>query len=106
MSTSPAALLPPPTTADDEVRARLDEFGVAVVPDMLTGAEVAAVRRRLVEQLAGERAAGLGPRPAHSDGSGAVHYTVGVVSKGQVSRGLSVPPAAAACRPHGPGAGP
>jgi ectoine hydroxylase-related dioxygenase (phytanoyl-CoA dioxygenase family) len=100
MSTSPAALLPPPTTDDDEVRAHLDEFGVAVVADMLNAAEVAAVRQRLVEQLAGERAAGLGPRQAHSDGSGPVHYTFGLVSKGEVFRDLIVHPKALAYARH------
>jgi ectoine hydroxylase-related dioxygenase (phytanoyl-CoA dioxygenase family) len=99
MST-PVTALPSPTTNDDEVRARLDEFGVAIVPDMLDAAGVAAVRRRLVDQLAGERAAGVGPRRGHSDGTGPVQYAFGLVSKGQVFRDLIVHPRALAYARH------
>jgi len=93
-------VLPAPATTDDEVRASLDEYGIAIVPDMLSAAEVAAVRGRLVEQLAGEKAAGLGPRRDHSDGSGPVHYTFSLVAKGQVFRDLIVHPKALAYARH------
>jgi len=99
MSTT-IGVLPPTAVTDDEVRASVDEHGIAIVPDMLSAAEVATVRARLVEQLAGERAAGLGPRRDHSNGTGPVQYAFSLVGKGQVFRDLIVHPRAMAYAHH------
>ncbi len=90
-----AATLPAPTSDPAEVKANLDEHGLAIVADLIDADRLAAVRARLVEQAAGERANGTtaasgGPRPA----DGPIQYVWQLISKGQEFRDLVTNPAA------------
>lgn len=72
--------LPPLTRDLEEAKHHLDVFGVARIADALSPAQVAALKARLVEQAAGEHAAGLG----FFDGGGANQRVWNLPSKGQV----------------------
>lgn len=72
--------LRPATTDLDQAAADLDAVGVARIADALTPGEVAALRARLVDQAAAERAAGL----AFLEHGGANQRVWNLPSKGQV----------------------
>jgi ectoine hydroxylase-related dioxygenase (phytanoyl-CoA dioxygenase family) len=89
--TATTTRLPVATTDAAQIRADLDEHGLAIVKDMLTADEVASIRARLVEQAAGEYAAGV----AESDAGpvtepGPIQYVWSLISKGQEFRDLLV----------------
>ena len=74
----------------DQARTDLDERGYCIVPGVLAPAEIAALKARLVEQAAGERARGV----AFHDG-GATHPNQRVwmlMNKGRVFRDLMLHP--------------
>jgi ectoine hydroxylase-related dioxygenase (phytanoyl-CoA dioxygenase family) len=87
--------LPDATDDPEQIRANIDEFGVCVVPEMLSGEQVAQVRQRLVEQAAGERAAGVATSPGGPLGpDDPIQYVWGLIHKGQVFRDLVLYPRA------------
>ena len=74
----------------DQARIDLDERGYCILPDVLAPAEIAALKARLVEQAAGERARGV----AFHDG-GATHPNQRVwmlMNKGKIFRDLMLHP--------------
>ncbi len=80
MGNTDVGLTLPPLTRDlDEAKAHLDEFGIARIADALTADQVAALKARLVEQAAAERAAGI----AFFDGGGANQRVWNLPSKGR-----------------------
>jgi ectoine hydroxylase-related dioxygenase (phytanoyl-CoA dioxygenase family) len=87
--------LPAATRDPAEIRADLDEYGVAIVPDILSPEQLAEARQRLLEQCAGERAAGVATSnsgPLQPDGP--IQYVWGLIHKGQVFRDLVLHPVA------------
>jgi ectoine hydroxylase-related dioxygenase (phytanoyl-CoA dioxygenase family) len=81
-----------------EARAQLDELGYCVVPDVLSRAEVAALKARLVEQAAGERAAGVA---FHDGGPSRPNQRVWMLlNKGRVFRDLMLHPIVEALMGH------
>lgn len=96
MTTSTTRMpLPAPTCDDREIKDSLDEFGLAIVPDLLDAQQLAAVRNRLIEQAAGERAAGV----ASSNGrnrspDNPIQYVWSLVAKGEEFRDLITHPRA------------
>jgi ectoine hydroxylase-related dioxygenase (phytanoyl-CoA dioxygenase family) len=72
--------LPPLTTDLEEAKGHLDEFGIARIADALDGGQLDALRTRLTEQAAGERAAGV----AFFDAGGANQRLWNLPSKGEV----------------------
>ncbi len=87
--------LPAPTSNSQEIKDSLDEFGLAIVPDLLDAEQLAAVRERLVEQAAGERAAGISStnRGARTH-DGPIQYVWSLIAKGQEFRDLITHPRA------------
>jgi ectoine hydroxylase-related dioxygenase (phytanoyl-CoA dioxygenase family) len=74
----------------DQARRELDEHGYCVVPDVLGSAEIAALKARLVEQAAGERARGVA---FHDGGPKLPNQRVwNLLNKGQVFRDLMLHP--------------
>jgi ectoine hydroxylase-related dioxygenase (phytanoyl-CoA dioxygenase family) len=62
----------PPMTEDfDEAKAHIDEYGLAIVGNVLSAQEVAIIDERLTEQAAGEAERGLGSRMRGDEGLGA-----------------------------------
>lgn len=87
--------LPDATDDPEEIRATIDEFGLCVVPDMLSGEQVVRVRDRLVDQAAGERAAGVATSPGGPLGpNDPIQYVWGLIHKGQAFRDLVLYPCA------------
>src|SRR5258706_2136303 len=83
--------LPAATSDPTQIRADLDEYGLAVVPDFLPPDQLAAVRKRLVEQAAGERWAAVATShmgPLEPDGP--IQYVWGLIHKGQEFRDLGL----------------
>jgi ectoine hydroxylase-related dioxygenase (phytanoyl-CoA dioxygenase family) len=80
--------LPPLTTDLEQAKADLDAFGVARVAGALGPEQVAALRARLVEQAAAERAAGIG----FLEYEGANQRVWNLPSKGKVFRDLLTTP--------------
>jgi ectoine hydroxylase-related dioxygenase (phytanoyl-CoA dioxygenase family) len=79
-----------PVTGLDQAKHELDSQGYCVVENVLSGAEIAALRMRLIEQAEGERARGV----AFLDG-GPTHCNQRVwmlVNKGKVFRDLMLHP--------------
>jgi ectoine hydroxylase-related dioxygenase (phytanoyl-CoA dioxygenase family) len=93
-----AVRLIPPTTDLDRARADLDEQGYCIVPGVLSAGEVAALKARLVEQAAGERAAGV----AFHDGGGARpnQRVWMLLNKGRLFRDLMLHPMVDALMGH------
>jgi ectoine hydroxylase-related dioxygenase (phytanoyl-CoA dioxygenase family) len=80
----------PETSPLDGARAQLDAEGYCIVPNVLSAAEVAALKSRLVEQAAGERAAGVA---FHDGGAGKPNQRVWMlVNKGRIFRDLMLHP--------------
>ena len=78
--TATALELPPLTTDLEEAKGHLDEYGIARIADALDAERLDALRTRLSEQAAGERAAGV----AFFDGGGANQRLWNLPSKGEV----------------------
>jgi ectoine hydroxylase-related dioxygenase (phytanoyl-CoA dioxygenase family) len=73
----------------------LERYGVCVVPNLLSSAEVEALRARLIDQAAGERQAGVAMSftgPLQDCPS--MQYVWGIVHKGEAFRALAVKPKA------------
>lgn len=87
-STDIAMRLPPLRTNFDAAKADLDEYGVARIADALSVEERLALRDRIEEQAAGERAAGV----AFIDGGGANQRVWNLPSKGRVFCDLATHP--------------
>jgi ectoine hydroxylase-related dioxygenase (phytanoyl-CoA dioxygenase family) len=88
MSVAPATTASTDHLAD--AKRGLDEQGYCVVPDVLTKAEVAALKARLVQQAAGERARGVA---FHDGGPGLPNQRVWMLlNKGRVFRDLMLHP--------------
>jgi ectoine hydroxylase-related dioxygenase (phytanoyl-CoA dioxygenase family) len=87
----PANLTRAAPAADlDRARADLDELGYCIVPEVLSRPEIAALRERLVEQAAGERARGVAFRDG---GPGLPNQRVWMLmNKGRVFRDLMLHP--------------
>jgi ectoine hydroxylase-related dioxygenase (phytanoyl-CoA dioxygenase family) len=79
--------LPKPTQSLDQARADLDRYGLAVIPGALDARELHALRSRLVEQAAGERAAQLA-----SFDYGNNQRIYNLISKGAAFRALVLKP--------------
>jgi ectoine hydroxylase-related dioxygenase (phytanoyl-CoA dioxygenase family) len=93
-----AARLIPPTTDLDRARADLDEQGYCIVPGVLSAGEVAALKARLVEQAAGERAAGVA---FHDGGAARPNQRVWMLlNKGRLFRDLMLHPMVDALMGH------
>ena len=76
----------PWTSHMDTAREQLDEVGYCVVPGVLSPAEIAALKARLVEQAEGERAAGVA---FHDGGPSRPNQRVWMLlNKGRVFRDL------------------
>jgi ectoine hydroxylase-related dioxygenase (phytanoyl-CoA dioxygenase family) len=74
----------------DRARADLDALGYCVVPGVLSRAEVAALKARLVDQAAGERERGVS---FHDGGPGRPNQRVWMlVNKGRIFRDLMLHP--------------
>lgn len=79
-----------PTADLDKARAQLDAEGYCIVPNVLTPAEVAALKARLVDQAAGEDARGVG---SHDGGPTRPNQRLFMLlNKGKVFRDLMLHP--------------
>lgn len=76
--------LPPARSTIAEARDDLDHYGIARITDALDPELLAAVRSRIEEQAAAERATGV----SFHDGGGANQRVWNLVSKGEVFRNL------------------
>lgn len=96
MSQTHSVTAMPAATADTaEIRSNIDEFGFAVVPDMLSPEQLHAVRSRLVDQAAGERAAAVATSNSGAlEPGGPIQYVWGLIHKGQEFRDLALSPEA------------
>ncbi|HEV2530096.1 phytanoyl-CoA dioxygenase family protein [Phenylobacterium sp.] len=93
-----AVRLIPPTTDLDRARRDLDEQGYCIVPGVLSRAEIAALKDRLIEQAAGERARGLA---FHDGGAARPNQRVWMLlNKGKVFRDLMLHPMVEALMGH------
>ena len=82
----PANLTRAAPAADlDRARADLDRLGYCIVPGVLPRAEIAALKGRLVEQAAGERARGV----AFRDGGPGLKAPVTVLGLGDLTGWLA-----------------
>ena len=80
----------PPGSAIEKAKAELDAQGYCVVENVLSSAEIAALRARLVEQAAGERERGVA---FHDGGAERPNQRVWMlVNKGRVFRDLMLHP--------------
>jgi ectoine hydroxylase-related dioxygenase (phytanoyl-CoA dioxygenase family) len=87
-----------PTTDLNQARRDLDEHGYCVVPNVLTKDEIAALKARLVEQAAGERARGVA---FHDGGPSKPNQRVWMLlNKGRVFRDLMLHPMVDALMGH------
>jgi ectoine hydroxylase-related dioxygenase (phytanoyl-CoA dioxygenase family) len=75
-----ALTLPPATTNWAQAKRDLERYGLAIIADALTSDELARLRRRIVEQAAGERAAGV----ASLEHGGANQRIWNLINKGDV----------------------
>ena len=82
----------------DQARRDLDERGYCIVPDVLSPSEVGALKERLVQQAAGERARGV----AFRDGGSALpnQRVWMLMNKGKVFRDLMLHPIVSALMDH------
>ena len=71
LSSLPVLDYPDPTEDLEQAKANIDEFGIALVANALSPAEVAVIDERLTEQAAGEAKLGLGSPLRGDEGSGA-----------------------------------
>lgn len=93
-----AQALAAPAAGLDEARRQLDELGYCVVPNVLSRGEVAALKARLVEQAAGERARGVA---FHDGGASRPNQRVWMLlNKGRVFRDLMLHPIVEALMGH------
>ncbi|THD80879.1 MAG: phytanoyl-CoA dioxygenase family protein [Phenylobacterium sp.] len=95
---SVAVRLAAPTPDLDEARRQLDALGYCVVPNVLSAAEVAALKARLVEQAEGERARGVAFRDG---GPSQPNQRIWMLlNKGRVFRDLMLHPIVGALMGH------
>jgi ectoine hydroxylase-related dioxygenase (phytanoyl-CoA dioxygenase family) len=87
--------LPSPTRDLDQAQADLAAFGYCIVRDVLSSAQVAALRERVVEQAAGEDAAGVASHDSKTN-----QRIWMLVNKGKVFRDLVVHPFATEAMTH------
>lgn len=82
----------------DEARRQLDVQGYCVVPNVLSASEIAALKSRLAEQAAGERASGVS---FHDGGASRPNQRVWMLmNKGRVFRDLMLHPMVDAMMGH------
>lgn len=96
MNVQPLAL-PEVTTDLDQARRDLETCGLCLVGDALSEAEIAEARQRLVEQAAGEAAAGISYHDGgDADGEAAQpnQRVWNLINKGEVFRRIAVSPRA------------
>jgi ectoine hydroxylase-related dioxygenase (phytanoyl-CoA dioxygenase family) len=87
-----------PTTDLNQARRALDEHGYCVVPNVLTKDEIAALKARLADQAAGERARGVA---FHDGGPARPNQRVWMLlNKGKVFRDLMLHPVIEALMGH------
>lgn len=93
--------LPQPTTDLATLRADLDTWGYCLAKDLLDEDLVAAIRQRLSDQAAGERAAALDYRfPADAEGDDVNQWVYLLHNKGTLFHQLALHPVARALAAH------
>ena len=93
--------LPRPTTDLDQLKADLDEHGYCIVADALSPDEVTALRTRITEQAAAERARALDYHyQAEAEGDDVNQWVYQLINKGEEFQNLALHPTARALATH------
>ena len=93
--------LPQPTTDLDQLKADLDEHGYCIVADALSPNEVTALRTRITEQAAAERARALDYHyQAEAEGDDVNQWVYQLINKGEEFQNLALHPTARALATH------
>ena len=93
--------LPRPTTDLDQLKADLDEHGYCIVADALSPDEATALRTRITEQAAAERARALDYHyQAEAEGDDVNQWVYQLINKGEEFQNLALHPTARALATH------